>query len=596
MKILRKEKNQENWKRIKEDAMRGLLESENANNEAIAFSDSGILFEGKKICNFLVNCSRVIHVTDIYSDVKHYLVELEILLCDETEVIVCEIGYDELATIDYQGDIDYHLCIDYSLKSRDSRSKIAKHIKRMMPRLETSYRVVVSKLGWFTYKGKHMYAAGNRIIGQCDEVEVTTSDELQSFVLEYPDCAPNDVNRVISELLKQYIELYPGKSVILLLNLIVGIFRTLYLEAGVPIRFCLFIVGENQTYKTTIASYGSSIYNRLSDVEAHLHNFTSTSVRLLNELDIEKDMVSIVDDLNKSDSAVTERKQTEIISMLIRVGANNVSRKTMAGCSEVKGQTLFCGEYNLKNASTNNRLILLNFLKKDIDKTKLTNFEKQSDYLGLFVERLIIWASENYNKIIARLQYEHELYDRERGKTETYQERMNYNFFVLGTAYDILRMFLTDQGFSLDFLCSESDVEAWLGNVFETQVRLLELDGRKEIDYVADTYEMLEYFYEDAVTHKKPKDVWKKKVYHDEDAGLIYILGDFLVELVERKRGKVVSVYQIANQFDALGLLVKHKDKNGSRTIAIAKKRAYCIKYGAWADYVRENYASDSYD
>lgn len=551
----------------------------------------GVYLDNMKISNALIFPEMIINLHSSEESMTEKIIRLCIILPNDV-VIRCEIEYNALKSIDYQYEIDSRICLSYALDSKEVNRLIFKMIQRMLPEIITKERVVLEKLGWYSYNGRHLYCIGNGFIGSSgNDVEVCCSDEVRCYRLEYKECPDNLRGQMITGLITSYINLYEGKSVILLLYLIVGLLRSVYHEAGLTIKFCAMIVGENQTYKTTIASYGTSIYNRITDVEDGIHNLTSSKIKLMQQLEIEKDKVCIIDDMNKSDLKSIERKQTGMVSDLIRMAANNIGRSTMNYDNSINAQVLFCGEYALSNESTNNRLVLIPFYKDEIDKEKLSEFEKKSEYLGLFVEDFISWAVQNYEIIIMKLKsYKDSFYSARKG-VKQYQERLQYNYFVLGTAFNVLQMFFGDRNIIIASF-NIHKIKGWLENAMQSQIEYLEMDGKQEVDYIKELYVALEDNYSEYVFKKAGINEWIGKICYDKKEDLMCIPGDVMSKMIEDRTGQGATAYTIANQFIEHGLLSIDNNKNGSRTKKVLRKRAYCIWYTDWQNYVKENYTS----
>lgn len=112
---------------------------------------------------------------------------------------------------------------------------------------------------------------------------------------------------------------------------------------------------------------------------------------------MEKNMVSIIDDLNLDDS---KRKEQEAkISGLIRAATNGVGRETMRDQKAINAQPIFCGEYLLRNISTNNRLLIVHLKQGQINKEKLLEIQKNANLLTAFAEQFITWVLMEYRSL-----------------------------------------------------------------------------------------------------------------------------------------------------------------------------------------------------
>ena len=299
------------------------------------------------------------------------------------------------------------------------------------------------------------------------------------------------------------------------------------------------------------------------------------------------DTVVIIDDLRLSDSASVMRQQEQRLDNLIRVTANNVGKETMKYAYEVHGSALFTGEYALKNKSTNNRIILLEFYKEDLDKAKLSMVERDPGNLSVFFYWFIKWSIKHYEKIVSAIKENCDEYIRQRIKEEPYQERLQLHANKLVIAYKIFLDFCKDRNWNIGYQLN--DFKRLMENVITAQIESLELEGREREDYVVELYSRC---YDEIDSHdicmKDPKKTgWNQKLYYDQERELVYIpnatVEDFLNELKAP-----VSVHTVMNDFESLGLLNTDNSKQHTRTKKCARKRCYVISFDKWTDYVRE--------
>lgn len=549
----------------------------------------GLFKDGKLVSNFLFYPDKVVRQVKIPEDVDQIVVYVIAIIVAQDDVIIKKDLFDlrHFLYTDWQLELDSRMCLAEDFK--ESERVIQYLFRNMVSNKEVSSQYLISQLGWFCIEKFHAYNAGNRILGDVHGLDCVSSPDLNNFKLQTTQVDLLNKNERIQTYLREYLQLYTDKSPLIFSYLILGLLRSLFMEAGVPPKFCLFLVGENQSYKTTVASFGCAIYNRCDDVEYHLHNLTGSEAKLMQVLDQEKDMVSIIDDLNRCDSKSVERLQEQKISNLIRVAANNVGRYTMHRQYDINGQVLFCGEYALKNQSTNNRLIAISFEKGDILKEKLSSFQKKYSDLGLFVEDFINWAAEKYDDILHWIYNEYQDFRDSRDKQECYQERLATNYHCLDSAYYIACQYFNNR--NIDIPVSAAMFRTMLENNMQSQIEMLEMDGRDQEDYVKEIYVALREHYDELVFEKKPKNrVWRKDIFYNKTKDLICIPANQLTDLERQYSGREVTAYNIISQFDILGLLDKDDNKQKCRTKKVFGKRAYCIKYGLWEDYFRDNY------
>lgn len=441
----------------------------------------------------------------------------------------------------------------------------------------------VDKLGISEIQGTRIYCFGNRTINP-QNLNLRIADSIQNYALEYTPCI-NEQN--LANGLDKFLSLNPSVSLVLMAYLTLGLSRQLFLDAKIPIKFVLFIVGQNQSFKTTLSSLYFNLYNRHQDIESHLYNFTSTEKRLIQVLGQMKDCPIIFDDLNKSDSQSIMRSQEQKASSLIRIAANNVSRETMHESYDVKGQLVFCGEYMLENMSTCNRTFLLQFSSDMFEKEKITELKNNADVIPQFAFEYAKWLLANYEKIKRAAKNSYQQYLKLRQNEAAYQERLNASACVLRIAFELFTDFCEFKGWnSLTHYAKEFTLHTT--NLMNAQIEVQNLDGEKIVDLCCDLYIAIyehDKFNLDADYYKGVSDY-----FYNEKKDLFCITGSAASTIIFEHFGKTYNYYNIFNDFYKLDLLEVDRNKNGSRTKKIGKngKRYYCIRMTKWQDYVRE--------
>lgn len=504
--------------------------------------------------------------------------------------IAKEYDIADLDMIDFQNEIDYR-CYMEDIKST---SKILGSIlRKQLAFVKPKRTLVANRLGHFKYEDKHGFIAGNRVLGT-GLPDIQIADNLTRYTL-IPDGEDKVYN---SELVETYvydlIHLNDRVTPVLFTANILGVLHDAFLDAGEPIKFSLYVKGEQSTGKTTAVSYMCSMYNRADDVEHNLHNLTATDAKLNLVLDMERDMPVIIDDLRLSDSQATMRQQEARLDNLIRVVANNVGRESMRYEYDINGFVIFIGEYALKNPSTNNRIVLLEFRKEDLDKKRLSKIVACPEHLSWFFMEFIKWSLDNYDSIVNIIKDAKRSFMRNRECEEQYQERLQNHCNTLLTAYEIFTKFCEFKGWNVGL-----DLEAYhrcLDNIITDQIESLELDVIEKPRYIVELYQSLSLEECDERIYRRPrKDYWTQRLYMDKDNGLVYLPGSTLTDMLEGLK-KPTTMYYAMNEFESAGLLKMDKNKKHSRTKKLEGKRCYVIDYPKWKEYVEEIVTADEYE
>lgn len=442
-----------------------------------AFGPDGLTYEGDLISAY---CPVVVAVKNYANgDKPDPHVTLTAILTDGTKIREISIPFRNLRNLDFQADLD-HRCFDYTDKARS-------HILRLIRCLVAQQQAVevyrADTLGFLHYGDQVAYNAGSKLIGDLGvKVELQTSG--------YHFCPPDNVSdEQLAAHIRAIIQLKPQVTAPIFAYFILGILRDLFREAGVPIKFCMFLYGKQQSMKTTLATYLCSLYDRHADPERHLHNLTSTEAALHKVLNVEKDMVCIIDDFNRDDSKKKEREQTDKLSGLIRAAANDVGRKTIRGENSINGQPLFCGEFLLQNPSTNSRLLVLELEPGMIDKQKLLKIQQDANLLTAFAEQFITWILKNYQRLCQLIAKMYSLFLDLMADRVHYQERLNQSGVVMAIAYEVFLHFCNEKRWDVGL--PQQAFNTIITNILDHQIQYLNLQGKIEPDYVVAVFKYL---------------------------------------------------------------------------------------------------------
>lgn len=539
-----------------------------------------LIYQGDYVSNFFPRIESVNRI--IYTDDQREEYRVDILIGFlDVQKLVQDVNLGKLDVLDFQKEIDIRCYVKMGKKKY--LLELLRYQISFSAQQQEREKYISEKLGYVHLGArKIVYNAGNRIIGG-DGINIIPDGSLKKYNLAVN---PDMEDRVLERKIKSMLHLQLGITEVLFSYFILALLREPFQSAGVPIRFCMYLLGENQSFKTTLATNYCSLYNRDEDIENWIHNLTGSEAKLLHVLDIEKDCVSIIDDLNHSDSRSQERQQEAKLSTLIRTAANNVGKETMRGQYDINAQVLFCGEYPLKNISTNNRLIVLLLEKGMIDRKKLQSIQSDPLVLSTFAEKFICWVIDNYDRICADIRQYYQQFLDNRANEEGYQERLNRSAGVLGTAYRIFLSFCEDRGWDMGLDMGWFNVT--LVNTLEKQIDCLQLEPKEETDCIVAMYEA--YYLEDSHGHvtKKRSEWGGKQIYYDKKSDLIYIRGNKWEEMAREALPVPMRLSEISAKFEENGILCVDKNKNHARTKKLSGLRCYVFSHNAWRDYAKD--------
>lgn len=546
---------------------------------------------GIYVSNFLpVVLSHTIAV-DVHSGAREDAVEFTTIVMDKSGAssdlnLKKTIRLSEIDKLDFQNEISNKLYVNPMNKV--ASKVLSAIVRKQYAEAEEKIVYTASRLGFFeiTIDGekKRGYIAGNKCIGLGEEI-VRISPKLQRYQLIPPDSIMRHPDSdAVEEYINNLLQLNKRAPVLMAYNSL-AIMRKLFAEANNPIKFALYVKGEQSTGKTTISTLCCSMYNRADDVEMNIHNLTATEAKLNEVLSTEADTVVIIDDLRKSDSLAIMKQQEQRLDNLIRVVANNVGKETMRYSFNVNGAALFTGEYALRNNSTNNRIVLLEFFKEDFDSKRLRSVQTNPHYLSFFFSEFIEFITHNYEDVLDLIKYSTETYREERENESPYQERLQAHASQLTIAYKIFLNFCKYKNW--DIACCHNDFEVLMQNVISYQIECLELERKEEDDYVVELFSRCYKDMQFSDYSKDPKKHgWQMKMFLDKGKGTLYIPGDTIEDYISDINAHI-SVYAVMGEFENLGLLYTDKCKQHTRTKKYAKRRCYAIDYEKWKEWVK---------
>lgn len=540
-----------------------------------------LYFNDEKLANFLPVLIRCYDRVDIHEHTVEKMVCVGAIKGGKV-VGTLDVKLENLELLDFQREISNELYVNTLIKIAN---RLIDNVLRMqLSSVSKETKYVASRLGFFEIDGKHGYIAGDRCIGM-GGYDISIAPQLKEYHLLSEDDERLYMSEEIGNYVKCILDWNKRVTPFLIAADVLGILKSVFSEAGVPIKFAIYAMGEQSTGKTTTVTHCCSLYNRKKDVEYFLHNLTATEAKLHQILNVEGDMPTIIDDLRLSDSSSTMRQEQQRLDNLIRVAANNVGKESMSYQYDVNGLAIFLGEYPLKNVATNNRILLLQFFKEDLDKEKLNFIRKNAIDMSYFFAKFIRWAVENYKDIECKIRNQSDRYLNQEASKEAYQERLRAHGNTLIMGFNLFLDFCKSEGWEMNY--SAEKFELATANLIENQIECLELDGKEKEDYIFLLYlEVRRILDENELCTKNPERTnWQQPLYYDRKKEQICIPTPTLQDMLENA-GMKVTTFTVMNDFETANLLlINQNSKVRVRTKKIVRRRCYVIRYDQWTEY-----------
>lgn len=314
-----------------------------------------------------------------------------------------------------------------------------------------------TQLGWnYDAYGNHVYVLGNRCIG--GDKNATVSSDLREFEFQFEE-------EKWDEFLELFVEVWkcaPSEAQITLCFFFTGLIRSLYKDAGVPVDFVLYLVGEQQSRKTTLAKCTNNLYCRKGDMDFAVRTVEKTSIAVTEKLISEyKDMTLILDDVSITSDKKYRQMQEEVVEHVTRMIGNHTRKSHNCG-NGVKdylpnANVIITGEYLPHySESTLSRMLILS-INYPVESAWLTKFEKEPLMLSTVAYKFLIWVQENYEDIVTKIGRRFQAYRQRRLSEMGFQERIQEHGFIMQNTFYLLYEFL--------------NINGYMGEAFQFQMR-----------------------------------------------------------------------------------------------------------------------------
>lgn len=477
-------------------------------------------------------------------------------------------------------------------------NKNAPKYVRQLARLQiANYENNVAKITQYTQLGWNTNAYGNAVyvFGNCC-IGGTENEIISPLLSEYKLCYSTDnQNNIVRNFEKLY-NASPSEGRIALLYFFTGLIRTLYREAGVPVDFVLYIYGEQQNRKTTLAKLTNNLYNRDTDMDFSVRTVAKTSSTTAEKLiSFFKDTTLILDDVSLTGNRAYQQTQENVMEAVVRMLGNRARKSSNSGDGVKEyfpnSNVIITGEYLPKfPPSTLSRMLILN-VKRPVDGKWLEELGREPLMLSTVAYMFISWIQAEYDKHVDFIRNLYQGNFEYRNEQKDVQGRIWDHGFILACTSHLLDLFLADRGFDLWKLQRTNKSESVVMELMKKQQMLMQdmelkscqkdfchvfaemyadkklklADKREDRDYLADYYDgfMLDKHIicmKSAVLCKKMQDYYKDTS---------------------------ITVQEITKQFRGNRFLITDNSMHSKSTKKVNKVRYLHISKGAVKDYYK---------
>lgn len=179
----------------------------------------------------------------------------------------------------------------------------------------------------------------------------------------------------------------------------------LFRQAGISVGFCLFLVGDSGSFKTTLATLMLNHFGVFTK-ENLPGSFVATANSLERLAFSLKDVVMVIDDLYPTENIKEHEAMKGTLIRLVREFSNRVGRSrcnpdgSLRATYPPRGIGVFTMELSVPGQSTNARGLEILCRKEAIDVEKLTAAQKDRHLLGFSTRDFIEYLAENFDKVV----------------------------------------------------------------------------------------------------------------------------------------------------------------------------------------------------
>lgn len=456
--------------------------------------DGSLPFQTDDKCNFspkVVQRITYIHGANSKKVIACYL---DIEEAGPTELF--EVALDQLETFHWET-VSEQCCFDYHISPATLRRYIANLVRRQLPNTPLKKIYQVDHVGTHIIAGKPIFCAGKEIIRPSDSSE--DSPEIVSLVegkqLEVDPSMTED-----EAIVKVFDLISVNPTVIspILLQTLCYLMRQAYEDVGKPPCICLFLYGPSGTFKTTIASFLTQLYNRKEGIKSpsRLNASSSAAAMMLRDA---WDEVVVLDDLCPDPSNDIRKQQEETLIEVTRYIGDGTLPARLKGNkmwnSCIHCGVLFTGEYLIGTGSDAARILPVEIQRTD--GIQLKYFQDHPLILSTFYYNFIRWYLTNYSEIVTYLKKWLDHYS----NTEfSVHNRLKETHFFLLTTHAILISYCVEKGVleKADALKLNDDFLVLLNSMIDSQNQRVKHDasGTASVEEPVDYSSRLRAYYQ----------------------------------------------------------------------------------------------------
>lgn len=396
--------------------------------------------KGDRLSNFECEVKSVTDYMDFYGE--RLYVGIEICIFNDKVTKEISIKYDELDGLDFEK-VDISFLVNISVQN--AHKLIIYNIKQQAAALEHKSVTLLDKLGWYRNGAEICYNAGDCVITNSNITYLTNPELAKDYHLRI--CEHYSEKQAIKGMF-DIMNIDVRYSPILVGAGLLGVMRSIIIEAGIRPPCAIYVVGETQNRKTTLTTLCTRLYNRDemgTDSTVNMARVCSSTPMLESLLASSRDCAFILDDLFRNPDSKMRKEAERNVRNILRNYADNSPRRNMRSQHEINGQLIITAEYIIDNITDIGRCFMVH-IKDVIASERLTKAQSEPLMLSTFYYYFIKHCCMHYDKIIDFISNEYELFKKERVSHKGHYERIYETGFLLMCMCKIVCNYALEKG------------------------------------------------------------------------------------------------------------------------------------------------------
>ena len=354
-----------------------------------------------RLANFVLVISKEIFVDDGNDDDSNRFVEVRGVMVGGIPLPPVTLPVSDFASArNLLSRYGTRLIIEPVAGAEDYIRHVAQILGKKAPRI-TKY----NHTGWKKGKGCWLFLNAGKALGESDS-KIEMAEGSKCFAAyRFPEGDFDAVQAVQKSL--ALLDIGPlGITLPLLAVCFMAVQLELFLQAEIPVGFCLFLVGDSGSYKSTLAALFLSHFGLFTKTNLP-GSFVSTANALERLAFALKDVVMVIDDLYPTENPKERDAMTATLIRMVREFSNRSGRERCYADGSLRlshpprGIGIFTMELSVPGQSTNARGLEIVCKKDVIDLEKLTAAQANSDQLAFAMRGFIEYLAQHFDETVA---------------------------------------------------------------------------------------------------------------------------------------------------------------------------------------------------